>query len=65
MTFVPLENADNIQPPPCSSLEDELLSLMQLFEVTKNPALAEGVNEVTLLRAAAGLHDFAAKVLSA
>ena len=31
----------------------------------KNPSLAQGTKQVTLLRAAAGLHDFAAKVLSA
>ncbi len=77
MTFVPFHDADdisdrflallsrhNINPPPGSSFEDELLSLSQLVEVMKNPGLAHGANRVTLLRAAAGLHDFAAKVLS-
>jgi hypothetical protein len=77
MAFVPFNDADaigdrflallskhDIQPPSGSSLEDELLSLTQLIEVTKNPALAQGVNGVAILRAAAGLHDFAAKVLS-
>lgn len=77
MTFVPFRDADdigdrflallsrhNIHPPAGSSFEEELLSLAQLVEVMKNPALAQGVNQVTLLRAAAGVHDFAAKVLS-
>jgi hypothetical protein len=77
MTLVPFADADdignrfllllskhNIQPPPGSPFEDELLSLTQLIEVMKNPGLAQGAKQVTLLRAAAGLHDFAAKVLS-
>ena len=62
--FLALLSNHGIQPPLGSSLEDELLSLTQLIEVMKNPSLAQGGNEVTILRAAAGLHDFAAKVLS-
>ena len=77
MVFVPFQEADhigdrflallsnyNIHPPTGSSLEDELLSLTQLIEVIKNPERAEGPRQASLLRSAAGLHDFAAKVLS-
>lgn len=77
MAFVPFQEADNIgdrflallsnyniHPPTGSSLEDELLSLTQLIEVIENPERAEGSRRVSLHRAAAGLHDFAAKVLS-
>jgi hypothetical protein len=77
MSFVPFAEADsigdrflallhthNIQPPPGSSFEDELLSLTELIEAMKNPNLVQGANQVLVLRAAAGLHDFAAKVLS-
>jgi hypothetical protein len=77
MSFIPFADADDIgdrflalltkhgiQPPVGSSLEDELLSLTQLVEVMKKPALAQGAKEATLLRAAAGLHDLAAKVVS-
>jgi hypothetical protein len=78
VSFVPFQDADDIgdrflallskhkiAPATGSSFEDELLSLTQLIEVMKNPSLAQGAKQVTLLRAAAGLHDFAAKVLSA
>lgn len=62
--FLSLLSGYDIQPPSGSSLEDELLSLTQLIEVMKNPHLAQGPNETSMLRAAAGLHDLAAKVLS-
>lgn len=62
--FLALLSGLGIQPATGSSLEDELLSLTQLIEVMKNPSLAEGENQSTILRAAAGVHDFAAKVLS-
>jgi hypothetical protein len=78
MTFVPFGAANDIcnrflalldrykiQPPVGSSFEDELLSLTQLIEVTKNPNLVPEARRITVLRAAAGVHDFAAKVLSA
>jgi hypothetical protein len=77
MTFVPFHHADSIgdrflalldkcgiDPPNGSSFEDELLSLTQLMEVAKNPNLVQGKDQLTMLRAAAGVHDFAAKVLS-
>jgi hypothetical protein len=77
VTYVPFKAADdigdrflallrqyNIHPPTGSSFEDELLSLTQLIEVAKRPNLAQGIDQVAVLRAAAGVHDFAAKVLS-
>lgn len=78
MTLVPFADANDIgdrflallqklgldRPPPASKLEDELLSLTQLIEVTRNPALATGPHRVSILRAAGGMHDLAAKVLS-
>ena len=62
--FLALLSKLGIDPPSGSELEDELLSLTQLIEVAKNPSLAKGTNAVAVLRAAAGLHDLAAKVLS-
>ena len=62
--FLTLLHNRGIHPPPYSKVEDELLSLTQLIEVMKNPSLAKGPNEVSVLREAAGLHDLAAKVLS-
>lgn len=77
MSFVSFESADgvgsrflellaknSIDPPTGSSFEDELLSLTQLLEVMKKPSAVPEEKQVTLLRAAAGVHDFAAKVLS-
>lgn len=77
MTFIPFEDANcigdrflnllnnlGIQPPSGSSFEDELLSLTQLIEVSRNPNLAQGPNQDKVLRLAAGVHDFAAKVLT-
>lgn len=63
--FLALLTRHNIQPSAGSSFEDELFSLTQLLEVTKNPGLVQGTQQVMLLRAAAGVRDFAAKVLSA
>lgn len=40
------------------------MSLTQLVEVLKNPAMAAGKNESDILCSAAGIHDLAAKVLS-
>lgn len=77
MTFVAFQDADNIadrflillsklciHPPSGSFVEDELLSLTQFIEVMRSPNLAQGTNQVAVLRTAAGLHDLAAKVLS-
>ena len=62
--FLSLLSKLSIQPPISSSLQDELLSLTQLVEVTRNPGLAQGANRTAVLRTAAGFHDLAAKVLS-
>ena len=77
MTLVPFHEADDvgdrflallcrlgIEPPLGSDLEEELLSLTQLMEVAKRPSLAQGPNAIDILRAAAGLLDLAAKLLS-
>jgi hypothetical protein len=74
LTFVPFDHANDvgerfvsllrdlgITPPVGSGLEDELLSLTELIEVMKNPNLARGRNQVSILRSAAGIHDLAAK----
>jgi hypothetical protein len=62
--FLALLHKHGIDPPAGSSLDDELLSLTQLIEVMKSPTRATGPNEAAILRAAAGVHDLAAKVLS-
>ena len=77
MTLVPFRDAEDIgdrflellsrlgiQPPLGSDLESELLSLAELIEVMRNPSLSRGPKQLEVLRAAAGLHDLAAKVLS-
>lgn len=78
MTFVPFCQAEavgdrflallsrlDIKPPSRSSVEHELLSLTDLVKVMRDPNRATGSNQAEVLRQAAGLHDFAAKVLSA
>src|SRR5271170_8271332 len=62
--FLALLHKHGIDPPAGSAMDDELLSLTQLIEVTKNPNLATGPNQGSILRSAAGIHDLAAKVLS-
>jgi hypothetical protein len=62
--FLDLLHRLGINPPIGSAIEDELLSLTQLLEVLKNPALAQGPNEERILRSAAGIYDLAAKVLT-
>lgn len=79
MTFVPYAEAKNIadrflallhrlgiDPPQSTSLEDEFLSLTALLEIWSDPAQTENLlNAAPILRAAAGVHDFAAKILCA
>lgn len=62
--FLALLSRHDINPPTGSSFEDELLSLTQLIEVMKDPSIIVGSRRHELFRAAAGLHDFAAKVLA-
>jgi hypothetical protein len=79
MTFVPFIDADTIAdvfldllgergitPARGGKLEDEFLSVTELLEIWKDPRRAQGVaNENEIIRSAAGVHDFAAKVLAA
>jgi hypothetical protein len=62
--FLQLLSDEGIKPPVYSGIEDELLSLTQLIEITKNPELVTGAKQSSILRTAAGIHDLAAKVLS-
>jgi|TARA_B100000519_G_C14259916_1_gene447126 hypothetical protein len=62
--FLALLGRYGINPPPGSNLEEELLSLTQLLHVFSNPNIAPDDTLVELHRAAAGVADFAAKILS-
>ncbi|MEY9537863.1 hypothetical protein ABIE85_000923 [Bradyrhizobium diazoefficiens] len=64
--FLALLADRGITPAIGGKLEDEFLSLTQLLELVKNPKQAAGLaKESQIVRAAAGIHDFAAKVLAA
>jgi hypothetical protein len=79
MTFVPFSDANKIAdqfldllakrgitPAMGGKLEDEFLSVTQLLEIWKDPNRARGIaNEDQIIRNAAGVHDFAAKLLVA
>lgn len=62
--FLDLLARHGVTPPVGSKLEDELLSISHLLEVAKDPSAHSAGEQVAVLRAAAGLHDLAAKVLS-
>jgi hypothetical protein len=62
--FLDLLHKHKIDPPVGSGIEGELLSLTELLDAAKNPTLASGANQASIIRSAAGLHDLAAKVLS-
>lgn len=62
--FIALLERHNIHPPIKSKLERELLSLTHLLSVTKDPNRAPTRSQPETMRAAAGIHDLAAKVLS-
>ena len=62
--FLELLARQGISPPGGSKLEDELLSVVELLEVAKDPSRYSADEQVATLRAAVGLHDLAAKVLS-
>lgn len=80
MTFVPFQHASDIAnrfiallakeqivPPNSSQLQDELLSLTELLDIPVRSQIVTVSDEhkTGILRAGAGVHDFAAKVLSA
>jgi hypothetical protein len=79
MTLVPYSEAEDIgdrffallqkcgiDPPGATSLEDELLSLTALVEIWKDQTrISSRPNYDETMRAAAGVHDLAAKVLCA
>jgi hypothetical protein len=62
--FLDLLGRLKIDPLPEANMDDALLSVSQLLEITKNPALVQGQDAVDILRMAAGMHDLAAKVLA-
>jgi hypothetical protein len=63
--FLDLLSRHKIDPPVGSGLESELLSLTELIEVAKTPALiTDPIRRILLLRTSVGLLDLAAKVLS-
>lgn len=62
--FIDLLKRHTITPASGSSLEAELLSLVELLDVTRTPSLADGSRKEALLAAAAGVHDMAAKILA-
>lgn len=62
--FIALLAGHNISPPIKSKLEDEFLSLEHLLAVTKDPNRVPTRSQAETMRAAAGIHDLAAKVLS-
>ena len=64
--FLALLNRLGINPPQRTSLEDEFLALTALLEIWNNPALVGELSRpAPILRVAAGVHDFAAKILAA
>jgi hypothetical protein len=79
VTFVPFDRANQISdaflellkqrkisPPPQSGIEDEFLSVTSLLEIWREPEKAKkAAHENQVIRNAAGIHDFAAKLLSA
>ena len=63
-TFLDLLTNRKITPARGGRLEDEFLSVTQLLEIWKDPQRAQGSpNKDEVIRNAAGVHDFAAKVL--
>lgn len=62
--FIALLERHDIHPPSKSKLEDELLSLENLLELTKDPNRAPTKSQPKAMRVSAGIHDLAAKVLS-
>lgn len=79
MTCIPYQNAKEITdrflelladrgitPPSRSGVEHEMLALVDLLDMWRNPERMRGIaNEAEAVRCAAGIHDLAAKVLAA
>lgn len=79
MTYVPYQNAKEIAArflkllddrrislPTGSGAEDEMLALVDLLDMWRNPERMRGIaSEAEVIRCAAGIHDLAAKVLAA
>jgi hypothetical protein len=64
--FLKLLAERGITPTIGGKLEDEFLSIFELFEIWKDPQRVRGLaNEYEKIRDAAGIHDFAAKLLAA
>lgn len=64
--FIALIDSLGVSPAPSGKLEDELLSPLALLEFWRKPTLIDDpADQARILLAAAGVHDFAAKVLSA
>jgi hypothetical protein len=61
--FLDLLSARGITPPTRSATESEMLSLVELLEIWRDPVRAHDMPP-HVIRQAAGLHDPAAKVLS-
>lgn len=64
--FIRLLAKEGIDPPSSSSFEDELLSLTELLDIPtrEQSEFVSDEHKTGILRAGAGVHDFAAKVLS-
>lgn len=63
--FEALLKQNKIAVPVGSGLESEFLSIVDLFEILKNPNAVIDINcQMKSLRTASGIHDLAAKVLS-
>ena len=64
--FLALLSARGITPPPRSAAEQEMLSLVELLEIWRDPDRIRQMHDNALIvRQAAGIHDLAAKVLGA
>jgi hypothetical protein len=64
--FIALLSGRGISPPGKSAGETEMLSLVDLLDIWRNPErIGQTQENGPVIRRAAGIHDLAAKVLSA
>lgn len=64
--FIAMLSARGISPPVKSAVETELLSLVDLLDIWRNPErIKQNQHNGSVIRQATGIHDLAAKVLSA